>query len=405
MHVVTVPETFGFLRGQLCYMHAHGFDTTGVSSRGPFQRLFAREEPVDLLTIDMPRRITPLRDLVAVTQLTQAIRRVRPTIVHAHTPKGGLIGMLAARAAGVPVRMYHMHGLPFMTATGRRRRLLRTTERISCALADRVICVSHSLRAAALEHGLCAPEKILTLAGGSANGMDAIGRFAPGEDDAERRVAVRAAWGVPADGTVVAFVGRIVVDKGVRELEAAWADIRTRHPTAHLVLAGPEEPQDAVPPAVLERLRCDPRVHLLGHVDEPRDVYVAADVLVLPTYREGFPTVLLEAGAMGLPVVSTFVPGCVDAVVEGETGLLVAARDSSALVDALERYLSDPALRARHGAAARLRVLREFEQRRIWEALRSEYERLLDQRGLPRPAAGASSDPGPLSDRATTARP
>lgn len=389
VHVVTVPESFVFLRGQVRHMHARGFRVTGVSSAGPYQAAFAREEPVELLTVEMPRRITPLHDLGAVSRLARAIRRIRPHIVHAHTPKGGLLGMLAARVAGVPVRVYHMRGLPFMTATGGRRRLLVATERVACALADRVICVSHTVREAAVAHGLCAPGKIVTLAGGSGNGVDATGRYAPRADDAARRASVRRAWGVPADAPVILFVGRLVIDKGVQELAAAWARVREAHPDAHLVLAGPEEAQNAVPSSVLDALRGDARVHLLGHLAEPRDAYVAADVVALPTYREGFPNVLLEAAAMRLPVVSTRVPGCVDAVVDEVTGLLVPARDARALADALTRYLDDPALGAAHGAAARARVLRDFDQRRIWEALHGEYLALLAARGLPIPDAGA----------------
>jgi glycosyltransferase involved in cell wall biosynthesis len=396
MHVVTVPESFVFLRGQLGFMHAHGFRITGVSSPGPFQEVIAREEPIELRSIEMPRRITPRQDLGTVARLARAMRRVRPQIVHAHTPKGGLLGMLAARLAGVPVRVYHMRGLPFMSASGARRRLLQATERVACALADRVICVSHSLRESAIAHGLCAPEKIVTLAGGSGNGVDAVSRYAPRADDPSRRSAIRRGWDVPAGATVIAFIGRVVVDKGVCELAAAWALLRDAHPDAWLVLAGSEEPQNAVPPSVLAGLRRDPRVRLLGHVHEPRDVYVGADVVTLPTYREGFPNVLLEAAAMRRPVVSTRVPGCVDAVVEEETGLLVPAREHAALARALGRYLAEPALRAEHGQAARVRVLREFDQRRIWEALRAEYLALLTARGQALPA---ERETGPLAPR------
>jgi glycosyltransferase involved in cell wall biosynthesis len=270
------------------------------------------------------------------------------------------------------------------------------TERAACALAQRVICVSHSVRQVAIDAGICPPDKIVTLLGGSGNGVDAGGRFAPRADDATRRAELRAGWGIPADAPVVAFVGRLVRDKGVAELAEAWRGLRERFPVAHLVVAGPVEPQDPVPPETLDALRADSRAHLIGPVSEPRDVYLACDVVALPTYREGFPNVPLEAGAMRRPVVATRIPGCVDAVADGTTGLLVPARDADALADALARYLGDPALRAAHGEQARARVCTEFDRTRIWAALYDEYAALLAARGLRVPdrapgAVGAAS--------------
>ena len=395
VHVLTVPESFLFLRGQLGYMHERGFELWGISSSGPYQGTIAALEPITLATVEMPRRITPLADLRAVRALVAAIRRVRPTIVHAHTPKGGLLGMLAARAVGVPVRVYHMRGLPMLTARGVRRALLRWSERIACACAHRVICVSHSVRAVAVAERLVAADRIVTLCGGSGNGVDAYGRFAPRPADRTLRAERRAQWSLPPDAVVVAFVGRVVRDKGVVELAQAWTALRERHPDAHLVIAGAVEPQDPVPEAVLAGLRGDARVHFLGHADEVRDVYAAADLIVLPTHREGFPNVPLEAAAMQLPVVSTRIPGCVDAVADGRTGLLVPPGDAEALAGALGVYLSDPARRARDGAAGRARVLAEFDRTRIWEALHAEYRALLARRA---PAALRSLGAEPTGD-------
>jgi glycosyltransferase involved in cell wall biosynthesis len=159
--------------------------------------------------------------------------------------------------------------------------------------------------------------------------------------------------------------------------------LRDAHPSLHLVLAGRiEAEEDAIPRDVVARLLADPRVHLPGAVRDMPRLYAACDVVALPTYREGFPNVALEAAAMALPIVATAVPGCVDAVVEGETGTLVPPRDPAALGAALSRYLADAALRARHGDAARARVLRDFRQEAIWEAVADEYDALLaDRRG------------------------
>lgn len=387
LHVTTVSQSLAFFRGQVGYMKARGVEFHALCSPDEQLVAFGARESVGVHGVEMRREITPVRDLGAVRGIVRAIRRVRPDVVHAHTPKGGLLGMIAARMAGVPVRIYHVRGLPFMTAAGRRRALLRWTERVSCALATRVLCVSHSVRDVAVAEGLCPPDKIRVLCGGSGNGVDATGRFDPARLDPDAGARKRWEYGIPADAVVAGFVGRVVRDKGVVELVEAWRSLREAVPRLHLLLVGPFEPQDPVPAGVRAAIEGDPRVHLAGLEGDMPASYAAMDLVVLPTYREGFPNVLLEAGAMARPVVATRIPGCVDAVEDGETGTLVPVRDAAALAAAMRAYAGDAALRARHGAAGRVRVLAEFRQEAIWAALHAEYLRLLD--GAPaRPPRG-----------------
>ena len=376
-----MPVSLRFLDGQIAHMRRLGLDVAAVSSGGPELEAFGSAHGIDTHAVDMPRRITPLADVAALRTLVRVLRRVRPTIVHSHTPKGGLLGMIAAAIARVPVRIYHMRGLPLMEATGAKRVLLTLSERTSCALAHRVFCVSHSIRDVAIERGICPPGKIVVLAGGSGQGVDATGRFDPARhpDARDRR---RAALGIPADAFVVGFIGRIVRDKGVIELEQAWRLLRERVPRARLLLVGPIEPQDPVPPDVLARLRADERVVMPGVDYDTPALYAAMDVVALPSYREGFPNVPLEAAAMERPVVASRVPGCTDAVVDGETGRLVPVRDAAALAAAILEYAADPALRERHGRNARARVLRDFRRERIWDAVAAEYRRLLAAAGI-----------------------
>jgi glycosyltransferase involved in cell wall biosynthesis len=237
--------------------------------------------------------------------------------------------------------------------------------------------VSHSVRREAVEARICPPEKIEVLLGGSGNGVDAAGRFDPDAYDDGVRAETRARFGIPRDAVVIGFVGRIVRDKGVVELTGAWRELRERYPHLHLILVGPFEPQDPVPEETERLLREDPRVRLAGMDWNTPPLYAAMDLVALPTYREGFPNVPLEAAAMRLPVVATRIPGCVDAVADGVTGLLVPPRDPAALRDALSRYLDHPELRLLHGAAGRERVLREYRQEALWEVLYAEYRRLL----------------------------
>jgi glycosyltransferase involved in cell wall biosynthesis len=364
-------------------------ETFAVSS--PDERLeeFGREQSVRTYGIDMPRAITPGQDVRAVAELVRVLRANRPEIVHAHTPKGGLLGMISAWIARTPVRIYHMRGLPYMTATGRRRHLLKLTERLSCRLASRVFCVSHSLRDVAIRDGICPEDRIVVFGGGSGNGVDAVSRFDPARFDPEHAPSFRRRYGIGPEALVIGYVGRVVKDKGIHELATAWLRLRDRLPTAELVLAGTIEPQDPVDPAVLRALEGDERVHLIGSVKDTSELYPALDLVVLPSYREGLPNVPLEAAAMEIPVVATEVPGCVDAVRNGATGTLIPARDAASLQYAIERYLDNPGLRHAHGRAGRQRVLREFRQEAIWEAMYREYRQLLIQHD---PGRGATDN-------------
>ncbi len=382
VHIMTVPQSLRFVSGQVGYMRARGVETHAVSSPGPALAEFGRHEECHVYAVEMPRRITPLQDCLALWRLCRYLRTIRPQIVHAHTPKGGLLGMLAARLAGVPVRIYHMHGLPLVTASGFRRKLLMATEAVSCRVASQVLCVSRSVRAMAVSLGLSPAEKIQVLLQGSCNGIDATTAFNPNLMDPLVRHDTRARYGIPADATVIGFVGRLALAKGLVELAEAWDRLRLEYPALHLLLIGPDEPGDPPPAEVLERFRCDPRVHMRGENWDTPPLYMAMDILALPTHREGFPVVLLEAAAMALAIVATRVTGCVDAVQDDVTGILVEGHNGEALAAGLRRYLDDPGLRQRHGAAARTWILREFSDKDMRVAIHQEYVRYLGEKGL-----------------------
>jgi glycosyltransferase involved in cell wall biosynthesis len=391
VHVTTVPQTLLFLSGQPAFLRAHGFEVHAVASPGESLGSFAAEG-VLCHPVAMERRISPTRDLLALGRVLRVLLRLRPAVVDAHTPKAGLLAMIGARLTGVPVRIYHVHGLRYLTARGPTRALLVATEWLAARLASQVLCVSHSVGEVAVRDRVVPRHKLKVLLGGSINGVDAGGRFRPPRDEAARRAA-RAALGLPPDARVLGFVGRLVREKGIVELYEAWRVLRDELPDLRLVLVGPREPQDPIPADVAAALDADPRVLCAGEVADTPRWFAAMDVVALPSWREGFPVVPLEAAAMALPVVTTRVPGCVDAVVEGRTGSLVPPRDPAALAAALRAYLVDPALRARHGAAGRARVLEEFEQRRFWAALHSEYVSALEQARVAGRGAEAAAPP------------
>lgn len=384
VQITTAPEALKFVQGPVGHLQRLGFAVHAISSPGALLEDFARQTGAPVVPVSMLRRVSPLRDLKSLWQLLVALRRIAPDVVHAHTPKGGLLGMIAAWLLRVPVRIYHMRGLPVLTASGPKRVLLMLSEKVSCALADKVLCVSHSVRTCAIELGLCKAEKLEVLHRGSGQGVDAQGRFNPTGLPPSTGRDVRSRLGIAHDALVLGFVGRIVRDKGMQELTEAWQSLRDEFPNLHLLVVGPFEPQDPVPAATESILRTDPRIHLAGEDWNTPPFYAAMDLVVLPTYREGFPNVPLEAAAMELPVVATRIPGCVDAVEDNVTGLLVPDHDAQALAQAIGRYVLDPSLRRQHGEAGRVRALRDFRPEAIWEAMYLVYNDLLNQKGISR---------------------
>jgi glycosyltransferase involved in cell wall biosynthesis len=262
IHSTTVPGTFGFFHGMFRDLQRLGYAVTAISSPGPRLAAFGEQEGCTTWPVDLRRSISPGPDLVTIFRLWRYFRDTKPTVVHAHTPKAGLLCMIAATLARVPVRIYHIHGFPFMTARGWRRWLLRTTERVSATLANQVFSVSEGIREVAIGESICPAPKIRVLLHGSINGIDAAERFNPARITANEVAAIRAAQRLPATAPVIGFVGRLVGDKGIAELHAAWMELRKEFPAVHMVLVGEFEPRDPVPPRLVEMLRADDRIRL-----------------------------------------------------------------------------------------------------------------------------------------------
>jgi glycosyltransferase involved in cell wall biosynthesis len=367
------------MRGQLAHLAAAGFEVAVAAAPGPELDAVAASEGVTVFPLPFSRRISPLRDLAALARTVAVIRRFRPAVVNAGTPKAGVVGMLAARLCRVPVRIYTLRGLRLETARGVARRVFMTGERLTAGSAHRVVCVSESLRRRCLELGLAPEEKTTVLAGGSSNGVD-LDRFrpaAPGE-----AAALRRELGIPEGAPVVGFVGRWTRDKGIADLAEAFAStLLPRHPDCRLLLLGDWEEGDPVPEEVRRPLLADTRVVRPGFVADPAPYYRVMDVLAFPSYREGMPNAPLEAAASGVPVVAYAATGTVDAVEPGVTGTLVPTGDRGALAEALAAALEDPGLSGR-GDAGRRFVARRFDHRAVCRAWVELYRRELALRDL-----------------------
>jgi glycosyltransferase involved in cell wall biosynthesis len=385
MLVVTSHVSVDLLRGQLKYFRKEGFDVSVVSSPGPQLDAAAKSEGVKAIAVPLSREVSPLMDLAALWKLWRLMRSVRPTITMVSTPKAGLLGGIAAYLSGVPCRFYMLRGLRCETAVGWKRRYLLLAERLACCCAQRIVCVSPSLRDLALQYRLASEEKLVALAPGSSNGV-AVDRFTPTQERLFQASTLRAKMNIPLDSPVMGFVGRLTRDKGICELLEAYRRLRASHVDLYLLLVGSFEDGDPVPADLREFAEKDPRIVLTGEVRDTALYYHVMDALVLPTHREGFPNVVLEAHAAAKPVVTTYATGARDAAQNGVNGILLPVGDVEALVLALHELVHCPDSGRRMGKAGHERVRENFPQELVWSSLNTYLTSFLKERGLPVPS-------------------
>lgn len=370
---ITSPQTCLVLGGRLRTLREAGFRVTLVSSPGALLTHTAAQEGVESVAIPMRREIAPLADLVSLARLWWLLYRLKPEMTEFSTPKAGLLGSMAALLCGVPTRVYFLRGLKLETCTGVKRRILLAAERLASACSHVVLCNSDSLRNQALALRVAPEAKLRLLGSGSSNGVD-VERFSPGPG------ILRARLGLPPDAPVVGFVGRLTRDKGLPELVEAFDAILAARPQAHLLLVGWfDASEDALDRGLRSRIKNHPHIHMTGFVADTAPYYRAMDVMVLPTWREGFPNVVLEAAASGIPVVTTLCTGSRDSVVPEVTGLLIPPGYPVAIFEAVLHLLRNPERRSRMGEAARAWVLENYVNGRVLGLTVRCYKSLLDR--------------------------
>ncbi len=374
---VTNPQTCLVMSARLRTLREAGFHVLLVSSPGELLDNTAAREGIEGFAIPMRRGIAPMADLAALLRLWLLIGSRRPDLVEFSTPKAGLLGSLAAKLRGVPRRVYMLRGLKLETCTGLKRRILLVAERLASACAHVVLCNSESLRAEALALGLAPAGKLCVLGEGSSHGVD-IERFSPGPSD------VRAQLGIPDEAPVVGFAGRLTRDKGLPELVEAFDLILRAEPSTRLLLVGWfDASEDALDNDLCVRIRNHPQMHYTGFVSDVAPFYRAMDVLVLPTWREGFPNVVLEAAATGIPVVTTECTGARDSVVPEVTGLLIPPGYPEAISEAVLKIVRDPQRRRRMGRAARQWALDHYLEAQVLGIAVDYYRALLVTAAVP----------------------
>jgi glycosyltransferase involved in cell wall biosynthesis len=377
VHVTTTDISLELLLGpQLRAFRDSGYEVVAMSARGPFVAALEHDGIRHVALEHASRAVAFGSDARAGRELYRHFRALRPDIVHTHNPKPGVYGRLAARAARVPVIVNTVHGLYAQPDDPRvKRAAVYGLERIA-ALCSHAELVQNPEDLETLAR-LGVPRRKLHLLG---NGID-LARFAPGRVSDERRAALRTEMGAGPDDVVCGAVGRLVWEKGYRELFTAAAALRERRPELKIVIVGEtdHDKADAVTQADIDAASRESGVRFLGHRDDVEDLYAAFDFYVLASHREGFPRSAMEAAAMGLPIVATDIRGCRQVVDDGRTGVLVGRRDAASLTAAIDRLGADADLRARLGAAAREKARAEFDQQRVIDITLGVYDELLNR--------------------------
>jgi glycosyltransferase involved in cell wall biosynthesis len=341
-----------------------------ISSPGELLEWFARKEGVEAVSIPIARGIAPFADFLSLLRLCFLLWKLNPDVTEFSTPKAGLLGTLAAWICRVPMRVYMLRGLKLERAIGIKRRLLAMTERLAANCAHVVLCNSVSLREEAVRLRMAPRSKLLLLGKGSSYGVD-TDRFCPGCSN------VRSRFGIRPDAPVIGFVGRLTCDKGVPELIEAFRAILHAKPDAHLLLVGWfDASEDAIKTGLRRYIERHPRIHYTGFVADTAPYLRAMDLLVLPTWREGFPNAVLEAAATGIPVICTTSTGSRDAVIPEVTGLLIPPGYPEAITEAVLKLLDAPDRREGMGRAARNWVREQYSNEYVLGLIAAFYKNL-----------------------------
>ncbi|WP_205573336.1 glycosyltransferase family 4 protein [Flavisolibacter nicotianae] len=382
IRITTVPISLKvLLRQQLRFMADH-YDVLAVSSPGKTLEDVRASEGVRVAGVPMSRAITPLKDAKALWQLYWLFKKEHPTIVHTHTPKAGLLGMLAGRLAGVPVRLHTVAGMPLMESRGLKKKLLSVVEWLTYRCATKVYPNSTNLAKYIEDHKFCQAGKLKVLGNGSSNGIDM--EFFQLTDGLEASVTqTRKALGIDEKDFVYLFIGRLVRDKGIEELVDAFCRLRSTANAIKLLLVGPYEPErDPLPITVQKAIEDDKDIIRIDFQQDVRPFLAISDVLVFPSYREGFPNVPMQAGCFHLPSIVTDINGCNEIIQHGKNGLIVPVKNVDALRKAMGTLRNDRELFLRMKANARQWIGERYEQKQFWNILLNEYRDQLTAHGI-----------------------
>ncbi|UAY55455.1 glycosyltransferase family 4 protein [Arachidicoccus terrestris] len=367
LHVVSTADFIDhFLYDNIIYCNKGNFVVTVACT--PDELLFdlAKSGGFSVASVRINRSYTPWADLVAVRKLRKLIRKNKFDIVIGHTPKGSLLAMIAAKLEKVRVRIYYRHGILYQTASGFKMSILKELERLTARCATGVINVSKSVENFAIKNRLNAYEKNIFLGTHGSCGAFDPHSFCKKSISPLKIRELKNLFSINSKDIVIGYFGRMVNDKGINELIVAWEEVTNKFNNVKLLLAGEFEERDGLPQKTRDKIKTDSTIIFLDYYKEIKVLYALLDIFILPSYREGLPTVALEASAMEIPVITTRATGCIDAIINNVTGLF-CTHNSQNIAKKITFYIEQPEVRKIHGQNGRNFVLTHFDQRVIWE--------------------------------------
>lgn len=354
------------------------FEVVGITSPGKEIQEVEEDENIKIIPVLMSRKITPFEDLKSLWKTYKVLKNEKPHIVHTHTPKAGLVGMAAAYLAGVPLRLHTVAGLPLMEATGNKRKVLNIVEKLTYRLATKIYPNSKGLYDFITENGFTKPEKLKVLGNGSSNGIN-VSHFSKEELDGSVLVDLKQKYHLSNNDFIFVFVGRLVGDKGINELVSAFSNLHHDH--VKLLLVGSMETElDPLAFQTVKEIQDNPKIISVGFQKDVRPFLAISNAFVFPSYREGFPNVVMQAGAMELPCIVSDINGCNEIIQEGKNGVIIPVKNEEAILQAMTAFISGSEYIAKLKKNSRKMIVERYEQTVVWRALLEEYNRLLNEK-------------------------
>lgn len=375
LHIIAVSFSINYFFGkQFSYLKEKNNKEyhLGCSPSNDFFELSGKLDYIPF-AVCITREISPLNDLRAIFKVYRYIKKNNITKVVGHTPKGGMIAMIASFFAGISTRIYFRHGLVYETSTGLKRFVLKLIDKLSGKLATQVVCVSESIKIRSEKDKLSHPKKNIVLGLGTCNGIDSQTKYNPDSYSIIDIENLRGHLHINESDFVVGFVGRLVKDKGIDELIRAWELVKEKYHNVKLLLVGPIEERDSITDYSKHKILEDQSIIFTDFVIDAAPYYNLMDVFILPSYREGFPTVALEASSMKIPVLITKATGCSEAIKKDETGVFITY-DPKDIADKIIHYIENKGLMKLHGENGRVFVTSNFEETKIWDIIAKELK-------------------------------